>query len=132
MRIARDVRVMNWKNTRGRDDTKTKHKWRNVDTEPTYNLIRWIGGIATRREQLARVIRDGESSREVGVNDNMWDFRKESTLFGDDWEVQRDDTRAGGKFPLLNNDERGRLQNPTRAKWGPEAISDGIEMVTFI
>ena len=50
----------------------------------------------------------------------------------EDREVQREETRVETKFPLLNNDERGRLQNPTRAKWGPEAISDGIEMVTFI
>ena len=121
------------KRERGRGDTKTKLKWRKVGTEPPYCHIRWMDQIATHSENLIRTIRYVEEAGEIGVSDNLEDFRGELTLIDEDWEMQGDETRAETKIPSLNNDGMGRLQDPTRTKWGGlEGIRRISEMVTFI
>ena len=71
-----------------------------------------------RREHLVGMIRELEAELEKGVGDNLGDYTKVLKLVDNDWEMKRDDTRVETSSPLLSNDGRGRLQNPTPTRWG--------------
>ena len=75
-----------------------------------------------RMEHQVRMIRDLEETGEVGVNHNLGDFMEELIWIDEDWEMQRDETRAATKSPLTN-DEWGRLRNPTRMKRGGDGCN---------